>query len=137
MELGVILVAPLATGEMARIQITGDSGLDVARAVRFEHPCDHSTCNITASLRSGYPFVAGWLLQQRTETPLLAAILAEYQIDPRRSPAELEGWEAYAPTISILCHRCGAYTYDQSRDWFSGRSCEGCGTEFRAPRRVA
>jgi hypothetical protein len=137
MELGVILFAPLATGEMARIQISGDSAFDVARAVRFEHPCDHSTCNITASLLSGYPFVAAWLLQRRAETPLLDAILAEYEVDPGTFPDGLEDWEAYAPTISVLCHKCGAHTYDESRDWFSGRSCEGCGTEFPEPRQVA
>jgi hypothetical protein len=137
MELGVILAAPLTSGETARVQISGNSAFDVARAVRFEHPCDYSTCNITASLRSGYPFVAAWLLQRRTETPLLDGVMAEYEITPGTLPDGLEDWEAFAPTISVKCHKCGAYTYDESKDWFSGRSCEGCGTELGVSRQVA
>jgi hypothetical protein len=137
MELGVILAAPLATGEMARIQISGDSALDIAQAVGFEHPCDYSTCNITASLRAGYPFVAAWILQRRVETPLLDVIMAEYEIDPGTFPVGLEDWESYAPTISVPCQKCGAHIYDESRDWFSGRTCAGCGTDLRAPGRVA
>ncbi|HYT79189.1 MAG TPA: hypothetical protein VEQ37_08035 [Actinomycetota bacterium] len=146
MDPGVILFAEIgATRETARIQISGDAARDVAQAVRFEHPCDDSTCNITASLRAGFPFVAAWILrrarktrilQRSAKTPLLDAVMAEYDMNPG-SPEGLEEWEAHAATVSLRCDGCGAYTYDESRDWFHGRSCENCGSRLRAPRHVA
>src|SRR5919198_999347 len=138
MDVGVILVGAIGSaGVRGRVQISGDAARDIAQAVRFEHPCDDSTCNITASLRAGHPLVAAWILARSGPAPFLQAVLAEYQMDPQAVPKEVDEWKRHASTISVRCDACARFTYDESRDWFTGRPCQNCGARLPVAGRAA
>lgn len=122
------------SGDFAEVDITGDSGADIASAIVLEHHCDSASCDIDRAMDDGYPFWAASLLQGATETPLLDAVIAHYcaaGLDfaaiaerDREQWLASETWTQHAHK----CGSCGAVTFGD--DYWTPTQCDDCGAEL-------
>ena len=94
---------------------------DLEDAIREEHSCDSSACDICQALDAGFPTVAAQLLGSATETPLLVAVDLAHRFNGTAgsfdSEAEWNRWldywaEAQSEGRLWRCQRCGAFNWD-------------------------
>lgn len=109
-------------GEFA---VTGEEYEDLYRAVRTEHFCEDSSCDIREANENGYPRIAALLLTGATEAYPVGYLLRFYRTPgDMYSLPEWNSWAEHFDTYAIPCEACGAYTF--SDDYWTPEQCGNC-----------
>jgi hypothetical protein len=137
MRIKEIKIAPFNTVQDIEdndfIAITGNLSADIAEAVKSDHYCTDSFCDIYAALEAGFPLVAAGILIGATECAHVDAVLCAYkfmgQLDDKHNPgdmyslAEWDGWSTWFDENSRQCRGCGGYGFEVEVGW----DCGNCG----------
>jgi dienelactone hydrolase len=111
------------SGLIAKVDLTSGPGVALADAVACEHYCTDEACDISAALSAGFPYSAAHLLVGATETPLLDAVVAHFDVD-LDDPPDWSEWVSHFHEYGVECESCGAFTFGD--DFWTPERCGNC-----------
>lgn len=117
------------SGVFEALTLSGDANEDLLVAVRREHRCDDSSCDIAEAASNGFGHVAAFLLDSATECPMIEAVRKAYHIKNRHGvPRGWKEWYRHFRRVAWECEACGSFTF-QSELGEEPESCGNCKKE--------